>query len=549
MPTIRVVTEPRTGISVAPTIVLAPTVFDSKALTSAPPATCVVPVTDNLMVQTSSGEVPFGTVVGQLPAHVIPGAEVETMAAANELLAWLATSGHIDFLVVSANPAIILHINEHNFRVRGAIRFSGLESASEIRTTTNAHRARAAIVPTEHLTRATVEALQQRLITVWGIVGAGMEPRTVAHVRAATLGVNGFVTTDAAAAHAALELFPVGKTVLVRKPFIVGHRGMPARAPENTIAGAKLAYTHGANMIETDIHITTDNEIVVHHDPTLERTTTGTGHIESYSFAELQAFDANTQFKHSFPGEKIPSLAQYFETFAGTDVVHFIEIKSENERLVPALANLIRQHEVHDQVVFISFSPEQLRRARLQLPGISQGFLTWGEVQEADPEGSVLRVLHNIQPLSSTYNPRYVGVGAAYLEATKHRGITQWPWTYVDFEPFVEAFLAGMNGLTTNNAYWADAWISRVDATEHTIDLTVGSTRELHAKVTRYDRTKRPSEVTVQVVHGSAITTEGAQVTAIAPGTAYVVLRATQQIDEQRSYTMLSEVITITVRA
>lgn len=549
MPTIRAVTEPRTGISVAPTIVLSPSVFVPEDLASAPPATCVLPVNEHFLVPTNTGDMPFGEAVKLLPPHVIPGAEIASEAAANALLAWLERTGTIDFLVVAADPALILYVHEHNFKVRGAIRFTHAHSASDIRTITNTHRARAAIVPTAHLTRSTVTALQQRLITVWGEVGANSEPAMVAHLRAVTLGVNGLVTTDSAAAHAALEVFPAGTTVLARKPFVVGHRGMPSRAPENTLAGAKLAYTHGANMIENDVHITTDGVVVIHHDPTLDRTTTGTGPIESYSFAELQAFDANMQFKHSFPGEKIPSLAQFFETFADTDVVHFIEIKSENERLVPALAALINEHDVHDQVVFISFSPEQLRRAKQHLPGISQGFLTWGEVNEADPEGSVLRVLHNIQPLSTTYNPSLVGVGANYLEATKHRGVTQWPWTYVDIEPFIESFLAGMNGLTTNNAFWSDSWLAQVDATEHEVAQTVGETQAFTGRITRYDRTKRPGEVRVQVVQGDAVTASGAEVTAVQPGTAYVVLCATQQVNEQRSYTMFSEVIAITVRA
>lgn len=549
MPTIRAVTEPHTGIPVAPTIVLLPRTFVPSELNTTPPATCVLPVNDAFMVPVHGGETPFAEAVAQLPPHVIPGAFITSITAADHVLAWLADTNCIDFLVVAPEPSLIAYVHECNFKVRGAIRFTEEKSASEIRVITNTHRAKAAIVPAKHLTRDLVSHLQQRLVTVWGEVEPGEKPAIVAHTELITRGVNGIVTEQPAAAHAALALFPAGETVLARKPFVIGHRGMPAQAPENTLAGAKLAYTHGANMIENDIHITTDDVVVIHHDPTLERTTTGTGAIESYSFSELQQFDANTQFKHSFPGEKIPSLGQFFEAFVHTDVVHFIEIKSENERLVPALAAAIEAHDVQDQVVFISFSPEQLRRAKELLPGISQGFLTWGEVQEGDPEGSVLRVLYNVQPLSSTHNPRFNGVGPAYLEAAKHRGITQWPWTYVEFEPFADAFLAGTNGLTTNNAFWVEAWIARVDATAPTAELTVGETRALTGTVVHYDRTKRAGEVQVQVIAGDAVTATGAEITAVQPGTSYAVLRAKQDIADGRSYTMLSEVISIIVTA
>lgn len=54
---------------------------------------------------------------------------------------------------------------------------------------------------------------------------------------------------------------------------IIGHRGYAALYPENTMLSFKKAYEHGADGIELDIHMTVDNEIIVIHDPTLNRTT------------------------------------------------------------------------------------------------------------------------------------------------------------------------------------------------------------------------------------------------------------------------------------
>ncbi|KAI9223315.1 PLC-like phosphodiesterase [Blastocladiella britannica] len=72
----------------------------------------------------------------------------------------------------------------------------------------------------------------------------------------------------------------------------VGHRGVAALYPENTLPSFLAALDSGADGIELDIRLSKDNEVVVLHDPTLDRTTTGTGNVRDYNWAELQALRA-----------------------------------------------------------------------------------------------------------------------------------------------------------------------------------------------------------------------------------------------------------------
>lgn len=550
MSLIRTVHEPITGISIAPTVAAHWSTFSLNKPFEVAPATQFLTLNDDFTVPSTSGPVPAPEALTALPSHIIPGVFLTSETAAEQLLAWLEETGECDFLVASTDGTLVQHIREQNMKVQSAVVFTENASASEIRDYVNRHNARIAIVPAEFLTRAMVVELQRLLVTVWALHGTASDtPVSVSHASLLTLGVNGIVTTDVPAAIGVLESFPPGDVVLARKPFIIGHRGTPALAPENTLASAKLAYEHGADMIENDIHLTTDGVVVIHHDETLERTTTGTGRVEDHSFSELQAFTANNQFPAEFPDERIPSLREFLTTFKAADVVHVIEIKSENEQLVPALAALIEELDVAHQVVAISFIPEQLRKFRTHVPGVSCGFLTFGQVTEDTP-GSVLRVLQNIQPLSSTYNPRFVGVNAAYLEAVKHRGVTQWPWTYPDFETFVTAFLAGMNGLTTNHSYWSEQWLASVTAHESEVNLTVGEEYAPTVNGVRYDRSNVTAiPVTVKIIAGASIHATGNTVTAVEPGVSYVVLLAKQAVDDDRSYTLLSEVVRITVRS
>ena len=79
-------------------------------------------------------------------------------------------------------------------------------------------------------------------------------------------------------------------------PRVVAHRGDSAFFPENTAEAFSSAASLGIDVIETDVHLTKDGEIVIWHDPTLERNTDGKGTLESHTLAELKRYDAGYTF-------------------------------------------------------------------------------------------------------------------------------------------------------------------------------------------------------------------------------------------------------------
>ena len=98
------------------------------------------------------------------------------------------------------------------------------------------------------------------------------------------------------------------------RPLIFAHRGASAHAPENTLSAFELALEQGAHGIELDVKLTADGEVVVFHDPTIDRTTGGQGRISQLTLAALRELDAGSSFSEKFSGEKIPTLAEVFET-------------------------------------------------------------------------------------------------------------------------------------------------------------------------------------------------------------------------------------------
>ena len=161
------------------------------------------------------------------------------------------------------------------------------------------------------------------------------------------------------------------------RPTIFAHRGASAHAPENTLAAFELAIQQGADAIELDAKLTTDGQVVVIHDPTVNRTTGVEGTVREMSLAELKQLDAGSHFDYSFRGERIPTLDEVFET-VGHRIFINIEITnytSPLDALPEHIAQVVKRHKVENRIMFSSFNPVALIRVKRLLPKTPIGLL------------------------------------------------------------------------------------------------------------------------------------------------------------------------------
>ncbi len=161
------------------------------------------------------------------------------------------------------------------------------------------------------------------------------------------------------------------------RPVIFGHRGACAHAPENTIASFELALAQGADAIELDAKLSADGHVVVHHDPTVDRTTNGKGKVKDLTLTELKNLDAGSFFSEKFRGEKIPTLEEVFEavgkrTFINVELTNY---KTPRDQLVEAVCMLVKKHQMQKRVIFSSFFASNLTKARSYLPDVPRGLL------------------------------------------------------------------------------------------------------------------------------------------------------------------------------
>jgi glycerophosphoryl diester phosphodiesterase len=153
------------------------------------------------------------------------------------------------------------------------------------------------------------------------------------------------------------------------RPRVFGHRGAAGVAPENTLPSFALAAALGASYLELDVHPSADGEIVVLHDPALERTTDGAGPVATCTWRDLAALDAGCRFTHdghSFPyrgqGVRLPLL---HEVLRGFPEHRFnIEIKQGGRPVVDAVLDVLRGADSLDRVLLAAEHDEIMQTIR-----------------------------------------------------------------------------------------------------------------------------------------------------------------------------------------
>ena len=103
---------------------------------------------------------------------------------------------------------------------------------------------------------------------------------------------------------------------------VVSHRGDWRNYPENSIPAIESVIRMGVDVMELDVKMTRDSVLVLSHDWTLDRTTTGSGNISDYTYEQLLAFDLKRGHGISIPGLKIPTLRQALEACKDRIVVN-----------------------------------------------------------------------------------------------------------------------------------------------------------------------------------------------------------------------------------
>lgn len=422
------------------------------------PQTLILHVDETLKVVTDKGpslslEDAFKIIQGK----VVPAFKVESNEAADKLVTFLKSNFYYDCFVMSQDSSIVKKVRTSIPNVYGVIDYTDspekkdftMENLNDnIRSDMHKSFGTIALLSQSIFNREDFQDLFESIVNVWVDVPGDSELNLY---NAALSGAIGVVTDKTETLHEFVST-KINANTMTRMPLNIGHRGLPAVAPENTIESARLAYENGANVIELDIYLTTDNRVVVMHDATTGRTCNEDLKVEECTLSQLRALYVNKGFENTEYNKcRIPTFDEYLKEFRGTDARLFVEIKSNKEDIVPKTKQLIDAYDMYSQVSFISFNSVQLANINKYYPGATTGLLINGILDEENSQEDMLQVMNNIGKNNSTLNPNYSGYGKKAMLAALSRGISVYPWTFNSASEYYSYFVNGYCGLTGND--------------------------------------------------------------------------------------------------
>ncbi|MEV6284066.1 glycerophosphodiester phosphodiesterase family protein [Kribbella sp. NPDC051770] len=215
---------------------------------------------------------------------------------------------------------------------------------------------------------------------------------------------------------------------------ITGHRGVMGSEPENTLRSFAKAVEYGCDEIELDLRVTADDQLIVLHDATVDRTTNGSGPVEELTFDELRKFDAGR-------GEQVPTWA---ETVAAVGVRIQAEVKAA--RAVPLLvASLEADPSLAARTMVTSSSAEILLAVRRSMPSATTG-LIFGRTPDVADVLALTRAAEAGWALCGI-----AGLTAAAVAELHGAGLQVTAWPVPDAATLGRAEALGVDGITTDH--------------------------------------------------------------------------------------------------
>ena len=233
-------------------------------------------------------------------------------------------------------------------------------------------------------------------------------------------------------------------------PAIIGHRGYRAKYPENTLASFSTAMAAGAGMIELDVTLSKDRKVVVIHDDTLNRTTSGSGFVQQATLQELKRLDAGSWFDSRFKGESLPTLEEVL-ILAGGKILINVEIKSSaweagfpEDAVERQVVDLIIRYDLLNSTLVSSFHAGFLENIG-KLPVHPEiAFIT-----DRNASQNTLDMCQRLGVFS--WHPHYKALEQRHIEKAHAQGILIFPYTVNPVEEMLMLVNMGVDGVITDD--------------------------------------------------------------------------------------------------
>lgn len=409
----------------------------------------------------------FSEIYASLKHNVIPVLYISDSASANALVNYLTVKRDIlDMAVMSSDAALVKAVRSAKAGIRGALLCGETKNIYEdIIAAANSNYANVVVLPESMATTENISYIQKRFKTVWTMVEGKSD---LDYYQCINCGAYGIVVGDFAKAYDILETYPQGSSS--RTSFIVGHRGTPQTKNQNSISGLLNAAQANISHVEFDVYLTTDKEVVLMHNTTLDETSNVENvnggvdagkNIETMTLAQIRQYQLD-----QYGTEEIPILGDVLEELVKTDLVFILEIKSSQNAIVPLIKEQLEKYDCYDQVVIISFSLATLGEVKKVMPCVPTAYL--GSASIADFANDLVWL--------GNYNTNVdMNFGTATVELNemlRDRGFIGWYWTYATTSAIRQAAMKGFVGLTADAA---ETYVNNPKERYHSPERLIGN--------------------------------------------------------------------------
>lgn len=251
------------------------------------------------------------------------------------------------------------------------------------------------------------------------------------------------------------------KKFFIPEPRVFAHRGLSCEYPENTEISFRKAVESGADVIETDVHLTRDKKFVVIHDPDLKRLCGVNRKVCEMTLDEIQRHDSGHSFTTdrgtTYPfrdrGHTFMDLNGLFESFP--EQRFNIELKDNDPSQVDGYLELLRRHGAEEKVLTASQHRSNIRMVRKKMPGLATSFAMWEVIGMFSLFKTGFLFTKKSFSADALQIPEFYGtsriVSPSFIRQAHDRGIRVHVWTINEEKDIRRLFDWGADGVMSDD--------------------------------------------------------------------------------------------------
>lgn len=236
----------------------------------------------------------------------------------------------------------------------------------------------------------------------------------------------------------------------IAKQFVIGHRGVPSIAPENTLSSFQMAERINLSWIECDVNIIGDGTLVIFHDRVLDRCSSHSGSLLSLEKKDLENIDAGSWFSPDFSRDRILTLEQFIHYINQTQLNVNLEIKAIadkhlNNLLLKNLNYMLTEHwSIKRKLIVSSFNHPILQKFAKKMSKVTIACLFTHQMLEQDWKQA-------IQKVGAKYiHPSEQHLTEDHIKQMKTLGYNINVWTVNNIQRAKQLYSWGVSGICTD---------------------------------------------------------------------------------------------------